>query len=117
MRLAALIHLPRTGPTALSALQILEMATLQGAKALGLEGEVGCLQEGARADIITVDLSQAHSTPNAVDPVSTLVYSGQSRDVRDVIVDGRVLMRQRRMLRVNEGAILRESSKRRASSS
>lgn len=106
LRLAALIHLPRTGPTSLSALQALELATLNGAKALGLEGEIGCLVEGARADLITVDLSQAHATPNSDDPVATLVYAGQGQDVRDVVIDGRVLMRDRRMLEVDERAIL-----------
>lgn len=106
LRLAALIHLPRTGPTSLSAMQVLELATLNGAKALGLEGEVGVLQEGAKADVITVDLSQAHSTPRSDDPVSTLVYSAQGSDVRDVIVDGQVLMRQRQLLKVDERQIL-----------
>ncbi|PZR04938.1 MAG: N-ethylammeline chlorohydrolase [Archangium gephyra] len=106
LRLAALIHLPRTGPTSLSAMQALELATLNGARALGLEGEVGVLQEGARADVITVDLSQVHSTPNAHDPVSTLVYSGQSRDVRDVVVDGQILMRDRHLLTMDEAAVL-----------
>ncbi|MFO0594526.1 MAG: 5'-deoxyadenosine deaminase [Myxococcaceae bacterium] len=105
LRLAALIHLPRTGPTSLSAMQALELATLNGAKALGYEGEIGVLHEGARADVITVDLSQAHATPNSSDPVATLVYAGQSQDVRDVIVDGKVLMRDRRLRLVDEHAI------------
>ncbi len=106
LRLAALVHLPRGGPTSLSALQALEMATLNGAKALGLEGEIGIVQEGARADLITVDLSGAHSTPSSGDVVSTLVYSAQSRDVRDVVVNGQILMRDRRLLNVDEAAIL-----------
>lgn len=106
LRLAALIHLPRTGPTSLSALQALELATLNGAKALGLEGEIGVLQEGAKADVITVDLSSVHSTPRSGDPVSTLVYSAQSSDVRDVVVDGRVLMRDRRLFTMDEAAVL-----------
>lgn len=105
LRQAALIHLPRMGPTSLSALQALEMATLNGAKALGLEGEVGVLQEGARADVITVDLSGAHATPNSSDPVATLVYAGQSRDVRDVVVDGQVLMRDRGLMTMDDAAI------------
>ena len=106
LRLAALIHLPRGGPTSLPAMQVLEMATLNGAKALGLEGEIGCLQEGARADVITVDLSNAHATPNSADAVATLVYAGQSQDVRDVVVNGQILMRERRLLAVDEAAIL-----------
>ena len=106
LRLAALIHLPRTGPTSLPAMKVLELATLNGAKALGLEGEIGCLQEGARADLITVDLSNAHATPNSADPVATLVYAGQGQDVRDVVVNGQVLMRDRQLLTVDEQAIL-----------
>ncbi len=106
LRLAALIHLPRGGPTSMSAMQALELATLNGAKALGLEGEIGVLQEGARADVITVDLSQVHSTPSSDDAVSTLVYSGQSRDVRDVVIDGQIVMRERRVHTVDEAAVI-----------
>jgi 5-methylthioadenosine/S-adenosylhomocysteine deaminase len=106
LRLAALIHLPRGGPTSMSAMQALEMATLNGAKALGLEGEIGVLQEGARADVITVDLSEAHSTPSSSEVVSTLVYSAQSRDVRDVVVNGQILMRGRRLQTIDEAAVL-----------
>jgi 5-methylthioadenosine/S-adenosylhomocysteine deaminase len=109
LRLAALIHLPRTGPTSLPAMQVLELATLNGAKALGLEGEIGVLKEGARADVIRVDLSTPHATPNSSDPVATLVYSGQSQDVRDVIVDGQVLMRDRRLRTLDEAAIRRSA--------
>jgi cytosine/adenosine deaminase-related metal-dependent hydrolase len=105
LRLAALIHLPRTGPTSLPAMQVLEMATLNGAKALGLEGQIGVLQEGAKADLITVDLSNAHATPNSQDPVATLVYAGQSQDVRDVVVDGQVLMRGRQLLTLDDAQI------------
>lgn len=105
LRLAALVHLPRTGPTSLPAMQVLELATLNGAKALGLEGQIGQLTEGAKADVITVDLSQAHATPNSSDAVATLVYAGQSQDVRDVIVDGQVLMRDRRLRTMDERAV------------
>jgi cytosine/adenosine deaminase-related metal-dependent hydrolase len=106
LRLAALIHLPRGGPTSMSAMQALELATLNGAKALGLEGEIGVLQEGARADVITVDLSQVHSTPSSDDAVSSLVYSGQSRDVRDVVINGQIVMRERRVHTMDEAAVI-----------
>lgn len=111
MRLAALLHKPRTGPASMSAMEVLEMATLNGAKALGLEGEVGSLEEGRLADLVTVDLSRAHAVPNGGDPVSTLVYAGQSRDVRDVVVDGRVLMRERRVLTLDEPKVLAEAAR------
>ncbi|GMU62575.1 MAG: 8-oxoguanine deaminase [Myxococcaceae bacterium] len=111
MRLAALLHKPRTGPTSMSAQEVLELATLNGAKALGLDGEVGSLEEGRLADLVTVELSQPHSTPTSDDVVSTLVYSGQSRDVRDVIVDGRVLMRERQILTLDERRVLASASR------
>lgn len=106
MRLAALIHKPRSGPTAMSGMQVLELATLGGARALGLEAEIGSIEPGKRADLITVELGGAHATPNGDDPVSTLVYAGRSGDVRDVLVDGRVLMRERELLTLDEDAVL-----------
>jgi 5-methylthioadenosine/S-adenosylhomocysteine deaminase len=105
LRLAALLHLPRGGPTALSSLQALELATLHGATALGLEGEVGAVEPGYRADLTLVDLSGAHLTPVAGDVVSTLVYSAQSRDVTDVVVDGRLVVRDRRALTLDASAV------------
>lgn len=101
LRLAALIHSPRAGPTAMSAMRVLELATLNGARALGLEGQVGALQEGYRADLAVVDLSNVRSTPNG-DPVSTLVYSAQSSDVRDVVIDGRLVMSARKLRTIDE---------------
>ncbi len=106
MRLAALMHKPRTGPTSMSAATVLELATLGGARALGLQDEVGSIEPGKKADLVTVELSGAHATPNGDDPVSALVYSGRSEDVRDVLVDGRVLMREREVLCFDEAAVL-----------
>ncbi len=106
MRLAALLHKPRTGPASMTAMQVFEMATLNGARALGLENDVGSLEPGKKADLAVVALNDAHSTPNGHDVVSTLVYSGQSSDVRDVIIDGQVVMRERRVLTLNERLVL-----------
>jgi len=106
MRLAALIHKPRYGPTAMSAQSVLELATLGGARALGLEADVGSIEPGKKADLITVDLNEAGATPNGDDPVAALVYSGQSSGVRDVLVDGRVLMRERELLTLDEAKVL-----------
>ncbi len=96
LRLAALLHKPRAGATAMPAATVLELATRGGAAALGLEDEIGALEVGRRADIIVVDPRSAHATPS-FDAVSTLVYACQSRDVRDVLVDGRVLVRGGRL--------------------
>lgn len=92
LRLAALLHKPRAGAQAMPAQTALELATLGGAAALGRLDEIGSLVPGKRADLIVVDVARAHTTPG-FDPISTLVYAAQSRDVREVIVDGRVLVR------------------------
>ncbi|MBX7100281.1 MAG: 5'-deoxyadenosine deaminase [Myxococcaceae bacterium] len=109
MRLAALMHLPRKGPTAIRAAQIFELATLGGARALGLEAEVGSLEPGKRADFALVDLSGPHVTPSGDDVVSQLVYSAQSRDVTDVVVDGRLLVKNRVALTLDEPRILADA--------
>lgn len=95
LRLAALIHLPRVGPTGFSAMQALELATVNGARALGLETEIGSIETGKRADLTLVDLSATHVTPVSNDPVATIVYAAQSRDVRHVLIDGRIVLRDR----------------------
>jgi cytosine/adenosine deaminase-related metal-dependent hydrolase len=96
MRLAGLVHKPRVGPDGITAHEVLELATLGGARALGLEHEIGSIEPGKRADLIVVDPRTVHSTP-AIDPVSTLVYATQSRDVRHVLVDGRLLVHDGRL--------------------
>ena len=93
MRLAALIQKPRLGPESLPAAQVLEMATLGGARALGLESEIGSIEVGKRADLTVLDLSGPHAQPEAADLVSRLVYSARAADVRHVIVDGKVVVR------------------------
>ena len=105
MRLAALLQKPRLGPKALPALQVLEMATLHGARAIGLKDELGSIEPDKRADLIVVDLDGLHLTPGGEDPVSQLVYSAQSRDVRHVIIDGRPVMHDRRLMTLDEAQV------------
>ena len=81
-------------PTNLKAKDVLKMATTWGAAVLGFEDEVGTIAVGKRADIIVVDLNRPHLRP-VYDPFSLLVYSANGGDVRDVIVNGRVLMKDR----------------------
>ncbi len=89
MRLAALIQKPRLGAAALPAGQVLELATLGGARALGLEDEIGSIAVGKRADLVVLDLREPHLHPAGGDPVSAVVYAAGPGDVRDVFVDGR----------------------------
>jgi 5-methylthioadenosine/S-adenosylhomocysteine deaminase len=111
MRLAALLHKVKTGdPRVIPATIALEMATIGGAKALGLEKQIGSLETGKRADVVVVSMESARQTP-IYDPVSHLVYASRGDDVRTVIVNGRVLMLDRKMLTLDESAVLAEARK------
>ncbi len=98
LRLAATLHLPRSGPRAMPAPEVLALATIQGARALGLEEEIGSLEEGKAADLTVVDLTAPHCQPAGPDPHATLVYCARASDVTDVLVGGRPLVRSRRLL-------------------
>jgi 5-methylthioadenosine/S-adenosylhomocysteine deaminase len=109
MRVASLLQKVRTGdPRALGAVTALEMATLGGARALGLGSQIGALEPGKRADLIVVSMSAARQTP-MYHPVSHLVYTTRGDDVRTTIVHGRVLMRDRKVLTLDEHAVLAEA--------
>jgi 5-methylthioadenosine/S-adenosylhomocysteine deaminase len=86
------------------------MATIDGARALGLADDIGSIEVGKRADVIIVDLNQLHAAPEA-DVVSSLVYSTQAADVRATIVDGRVLMRERALTTMNEAEVIAEANR------
>lgn len=106
MRLAALLAKTQSGePTALDAAQALEMATLSGAKALGLDREIGSLVAGKYADMIAIDLSALETTP-VYDPISQIVYAAGREQVSDVWVHGRCLMRGRQLLTLDSGALM-----------
>lgn len=92
-------------PRVLPAGKVLEMATVDAAKALGMENEIGSLEAGKKADVILVDWFKPHLVPMNM-PVYRLVYFAQGEDVSTVLVDGRILMRDRRVLTVNEEDVL-----------
>ena len=98
MSLAARLHKVWQGdPTVLPAPEVVALATREGAKVLGLGDRVGTLTPSKQADIIVVDTHQPHLAP-LYDPYSHLVYAARSADVRQVMVAGRWLMRDRRLL-------------------
>jgi 5-methylthioadenosine/S-adenosylhomocysteine deaminase len=111
MRTAALLQKALHGPEVLPAARALRMATIDGARALGLEKEIGSLEPGKRADVIVVDLAQSHSSPQRDDVVSALVYSAGSSDVRTTIVDGRVVMRDGELLTLNEADVIDDANR------
>ena len=92
MRLAALLQKPRSGAEAMPARQVVRMATLGGAAALGLEDSIGSLEKGKRADVIVVDVQKPHLAPFA-DPFTTLVFAAEAGDVKHTFVDGQWVMR------------------------
>jgi 5-methylthioadenosine/S-adenosylhomocysteine deaminase len=94
-------------PTAMDARQVLTMATRQGAEAIGLGGKIGSVEVGKRADLIIIDTHKPHLTP-LYDPASHLVYSADGSDVRDVIVDGRVVVKDREVLTMRVGDVMDE---------
>ncbi len=111
MRTCALLHkVTAQDPTVLPAYQVLEMATRNGARVLGLD-KVGMIAPGQKADLIMVDLHKPHLTP-LHDPVANLVYAAQSSDVRNVIIDGKIVMKDRQMVTIDEEKIIYEAKKR-----
>jgi 5-methylthioadenosine/S-adenosylhomocysteine deaminase len=109
MRTASLVHKLQTGdPQAVNARAVLEMATRGGARALGMAGQIGSLEPGKRADLIVVGMSAARQTP-MYNPISHLVYATHGDDVRTTIVNGKVLMRDRKVLTLNEGSVLADA--------
>jgi len=109
MRFAALLHKHETvDPSVVSARTALEMATIRGARALGMESRIGSLEVRKRADLITVSASGARQTP-MYDPISHLVYVMRGSDVRNTIVNGKVLMRSQKVLTLDEAAVITEA--------
>jgi len=109
MRTAALLQKVSHGADALPARRALRMATVDGARALGLAQEIGTLEQGKRADLIVVALERLHQTPRP-DIVSTLVYAAQATDVRTVLIDGRVVMHERELSTVSEREVMVEAT-------
>ena len=108
MRLAAILHKVRGGPTAIPARKALHMATRAGAQALGLE-DAGVIAPGMRADLVMLDLHKPHAYPDIGDLSSRVVYSARPTDVHTVIIDGRVVVREGQLLTLDVAKTLREA--------
>jgi 5-methylthioadenosine/S-adenosylhomocysteine deaminase len=92
-------------PMNTGAAMVLKMATVWGARILGLEKEIGTIQVGKKADVIVVDLQRPHLVP-LYHPMSTLVYAASGSDVKDVIVNGKILMRDRTMTHLDTEEVM-----------
>src|SRR5215510_2762759 len=97
-------------PTVLPAQAALDMATIGGARALSMDGTIGSLEAGKRADVITVALHAVRPTP-LNDPVSHLVYTTRGDDVRTTIVNGKVLMKERQVRTLDRAAVIADANR------
>ncbi len=109
MRVCALLHkINNFDPAVVSAREVVQMATINGAKVIGMEKEIGSLETGKKADIITIDLNKPHLTP-LYDPYSHLVYCANGADVANVIINGKVVMKNRKVKTLDEEKILKQA--------
>jgi 5-methylthioadenosine/S-adenosylhomocysteine deaminase len=110
MDTAAKLHKVTSGdPKVATAEQVFEMATIRGARAIDLDRITGSIEAGKRADIAVVDIDSLHQIPY-FNVYSALVYSTKASDVRTVIINGRVVMLDRRLLTLNENAIKKDAN-------
>jgi len=113
-RLAALLAKGiEKSPVALPAEQAVAMATIEGARAIFLDHLTGSLETGKRADVIVLDMSRTHTLPHfettGLNVYSRIVYASHRNDVRDVIVNGAILVRNRELLTIDEAKIIQQS--------
>jgi len=112
MKLASILQKGRTlNPKSMGAWDVLEMATVEGAKALGIDKEVGMIKPGMKADFITISLDRVGLHPIS-DPVSLLVYAASGLDVRDVVIDGRIIVKDAVLQTLNEEEVMRKARER-----
>lgn len=112
MRLSALIHKVQHGPTAMDAKTVFKLATIGGAKAIGMDHEIGSIEVGKKADLALLHLHDFHVYPSyGVDLYSRLVYSATRGEVETTIIDGRIVMHNRKLLTMNKEVVLQESNK------
>jgi len=110
MRSAALLQKALHGPEVLPARRVLRMATIDGARTLGLQDDLGTIEVGKKADLSLIRLDHLHTSPRSEDVVSSIVYSAQASDVQSVVVDGRMLMNNRELLTLDEHSIIEQAN-------
>ena len=112
MKTASLLQKARTlNPLSMNAETVLEMATLNGAKALGLQDQVGSIEPGKRADLIVVTMQKPHLVPT-FNPVSHITYAALGSDVDTTIIDGKIVMENRHVNTLDEPKIIEKARER-----
>jgi len=107
---AKLAKITKMDPLALNAEAVVAMATIEGAKALHVENQIGSLEPGKKADLVLIGLDQPNAVP-MYDVYAQLAYALKASDVQTVIIGGRVVMRDRRLLTVNEQEVMAKARK------
>ena len=97
-------------PTSIKAYDILKMATIEGARVLGLDNEVGTLEPGKKADMIFIRTDKLHLCPDN-DVCTNIVYSANGADVDTVMIDGKIIMQNRKMINLDEKEVMRQVKK------
>ena len=114
MDMAAKLHkVNRLDPTVMDAKTVIDMTTKKGAKVLGLENNIGSLEVGKKADLIVIDINKPHLTP-MYNPYSHIVYAANGHDVKSSVIDGRIVMEDRKLLTLDVEEVMemaREKSK------
>lgn len=111
MKTCALVHKAvNVDTTVLNAKEVVEMATINGAKVLGMDKITGSIEEGKKADLIIIDISSPHLTP-MYDPYSHVVYSARGSDVETVIINGKIVMQNRKLITIDEKTLIKKINK------
>ena len=112
MKTASLLQKVSTlDPRALSSEETLAMATINGARALGLEDEIGSIEVGKKADLILVDTDAANMTPDSTCISSNIVYAANGSNVDTTICNGKILMENRKLTTLDEESIFKKARK------
>ena len=110
MNVAAKLHKVNTlDPTIMDARTVLKMATIEGAKAIGLDKKIGSIEIGKLADLIVIDTNSPHLVP-MYDPVSHIVYTMRGSDVRDVFIGGKMIIRNKKLLTIDIAEVMKKAS-------
>jgi len=105
---AKLTKITKMDPLSLNAKAVVEMATIEGAKALHMEKEIGSLETGKKADLIVIGLDEPNAVP-MYDVYAQLAYSLKGSDVETVVIGGHIVMRDHKLLTVNEDAVVQKA--------
>jgi 5-methylthioadenosine/S-adenosylhomocysteine deaminase len=105
---AKLAKITKMDPRALNAKAVVEMATIDGARALHMEKEIGSLETGKKADLILISLDEPNAVP-MYDIYAQIAYSLKASDVETVVIGGRVVMQERKLLTIDEARVLEKA--------